>query len=102
VAPVYAAILSVLAFLTAIARGVLHNGNPDRILTVAWLSLLVFAAVGYFAGRLAEWIVDESVRTRMAAEMAAGESVRTRMAAEMAAGESEQEAETAAEADDQR
>ncbi len=87
-APVYAAILSVLAFLTAIARGVLHNGNPDTILTVAWLSLLVFAAVGYFAGRLAEWIVDESVRTRMAAEMAARES--------------EQEAQTAAEADDQR
>jgi len=61
VARIYAGILGPLALLTCVARGMLHGSGVESTLLSAWLSLLVFSAVGYVIGRLAEWIVDESV-----------------------------------------
>ncbi len=71
VARIYAGILGPLALVTCVARGLLHGSGVESTLLSAWLSLLVFSAVGYVIGRLAEWIVDESVGAVVQAELAA-------------------------------
>jgi hypothetical protein len=71
VARIYAGILALVAFLTALTDGLLRAADPDTILARAWCSLWVFAAVGYMLGWTAERIVDDSLRSRLAAEIAA-------------------------------
>jgi len=71
VAHVYAGILGPLAFLTSLARGVMHGGGIESVLWTAWCSLLVFSAVGYAIGWVADWIVEDAVRGRISAELAA-------------------------------
>lgn len=67
-AHVYAGILGPLAFLTCVARGIVHGGGTESVLWTAWCSLLVFAAVGYVIGWVAGQTVEESVRGRIQAE----------------------------------
>ncbi len=69
-ARIYAGILGPLALLTCVARGMLHGSGVESTLLSAWFSLLVFSAIGYVIGRLAEWIVDESVGAVVQAELA--------------------------------
>ena len=76
-AHVYAGILGPLAFLTVVARGFIHGGGPMSTLFTAWCGLLAFSAIGYVVGRLAAWIVEDSVRSRIAAELAAEEAAAT-------------------------
>jgi hypothetical protein len=71
VARIYAGILGPLAFLTSLARGIVHGGSSQTVLETAWCCLLGFAAAGYVIGRLAEWTIIESVHGRLAAELAA-------------------------------
>ncbi len=71
---IYAGILGPLAFLTVVARGMLNGANAQRLLFDAWLFLWIFAAVGYVVGRLAAWVVEDSVRSRLSAELAAQEA----------------------------
>ena len=73
-AHVYAGILGPLAFATTVARGLVHGGGTSSTLWTACCCLLAFSAIGYVAGRLAEWIVEDSVRSRIAAELAAKEA----------------------------
>ena len=61
----YAGILGLLAFLTSLIRGVAHGGGADSVLLVAWMSLLVFAAVGWVVGWVAQKTVEDSVRARL-------------------------------------
>ncbi len=68
-ARIYAGILGPLALLTCLTRSMLHGGGVESALLAAWFSLLVFAAVGYVVGRLAEWIVDESVGAAVTEEL---------------------------------
>ena len=70
-AHVYAGILGPLAFLTAVARGLIHHGKPESVLLTAWLSLMAFAAVGYIVGWIAEQVVRDSVYGRISNEVAA-------------------------------
>ena len=74
---VYAGILGPLAFLSVLVRGWKNGWPTESSLLSAWLAFVALAAIGYIVGRLAEWIVDESVRTRMLAELAAREAART-------------------------
>ena len=74
---VYAGILGPLAFLAVVIRGWKNGWPTESSLLSAWLAFVALAAIGYIVGRLAEWIVDESVRTRMLAELAAREAART-------------------------
>ena len=74
----YAGILGPLAFLTCLARGLIHGGGTETVLLTAWCSLLVFAAIGGVIGWVAERIVEDSVRGRISAELAAEESTETR------------------------
>lgn len=72
----YAGILGPLAFVAVLFRGLGRGWPMESILLTAWLALVAMAAVGLVTGRLAAWIVDESVRGRMLAEMAAREAAR--------------------------
>ena len=67
----YAGILGPLAFLTALARGMMHGGGTESVLFGAWCCLLAFSVVGYVIGWVAERIVADSVHGRIAAELAA-------------------------------
>ena len=70
----YAGILGLIAFLAAVARGWRNAESVEATLLVAWLSLLVFAAVGYVIGRIAGWIVEDSVVDEITAELEAQEA----------------------------
>ena len=70
----YAGILGLTAFLTIIARSVLHGGDPASALRWACIGLIMMTCIGAVIGRLAAWAVDESVREKMNAELAAHEA----------------------------
>jgi hypothetical protein len=65
VARIYAGILGLLAFLTVLARSVVHGSPADPALLRAWLSLVVFAAMGYVIGLIAEHATDELVASHI-------------------------------------
>jgi hypothetical protein len=66
----YAGVLGPLAFVTALLRGWRSSADIEATLLSAWLSLLLFSAVGLIAGRLAECITWEDVRTKESSELA--------------------------------
>lgn len=70
-APIYAGILGLLAFVTSVARGLIHGGDVGSTLLAAWCSLLAFSAIGYVMGGLAGWMVTQSVTQRVSKELAA-------------------------------
>jgi hypothetical protein len=74
VARSYGGILGLLAFATVIVRGCLHGGGADGTLLAAWLGLLIAYPLGCVVGMLADWIVLESIRGKLAAEIAAREA----------------------------
>jgi hypothetical protein len=67
----YGGVLGLLAFLTVIARGFVRGGGVEPTLFAAWLSLLAFVPLGCIVGRLAEWTLEESIRSKLAADLAA-------------------------------
>jgi predicted lysophospholipase L1 biosynthesis ABC-type transport system permease subunit len=64
-----------VAFLTCLARGALHAWSAEKALLVAWTSLLVFALLGSAIGWIAEWILEDEVRGRIAARSDAAKPV---------------------------
>ena len=66
----YAGILGSLAFALVAARGVIAGGGLDASVLSASMSLFVFAAAGYLAGRAAEFLIRDSVRTQFQRAMA--------------------------------
>ncbi len=50
-------------------RGILAGNTGEATLWTAWLSLLAFAAVGAVIGGLAEWVVRDSVSSRIMLEL---------------------------------
>lgn len=70
----YAGVLGLLAFVTSTARGLLHGSEVEPTLLTAWVSLLVFAAIGGVVGWIAGRAVEESVRARIAEALAAEEN----------------------------
>ena len=70
----YGGTLGLIAFLTVIIRGWMHGGATEPTLLAAWLSLLVAFPLGCVLGRLADGIVLESIRSKLAAEIAAREA----------------------------
>ena len=75
---IYAGILGPLAFLTTIARQAMHGGASESILLAASCSLWLFALLGCIVGRLAGWIVEESVEATISSELAAQEAAQSR------------------------
>ena len=60
----YAGILGPLAFALVIARGVVAGSGLEATLLAACASLFVFAAAGYLAGRTAEFLIRDSVKSQ--------------------------------------
>ena len=75
---IYGGILGLLAFQTTLLRGWFHRSDLQSTLWTAWLSLLVFAAIGLIIGRVAGQIVQESVIGRVNAELAAQEEEKNK------------------------
>ncbi|MGQ9575396.1 MAG: hypothetical protein ACUVUC_08760 [Thermoguttaceae bacterium] len=67
-ARLYAGILGPLAFLTCLARGLLHAWHCETVLWRAWISLWVFAALGGVIGWIAGGIVEQEVRARLSTQ----------------------------------
>ena len=72
-APIYAGILGLLAFLTFLARGMIHAADGEATLLGAWCCLVGFATLGYAIGGIAARTVEESVRADIRAELEAAE-----------------------------
>jgi hypothetical protein len=67
----YAGVLGSLAFFTVLAQAVLRAVPTEAAIDLAIVCLIAFAVIGAVVGQLAGWIVDDSVRSRLAAEVAA-------------------------------
>jgi hypothetical protein len=87
VARLYAGILGLLAFLTSLIRGIVHGSGAESTLGSACLCMALFAVVGVALGGVARWIVEDSVNSRLAAELAAREGGRKTPGATPAAAE---------------
>jgi hypothetical protein len=70
----YAGVLGPIAFLTVTVRGLKQGGGVEPVLLAAWLALVAFAALGYVVGRLAGWMVEQSVMSRIDQELTAREA----------------------------
>ena len=66
---VYAVVLASLAFCTCVARGLIGGGDVQATLQLACGSLILFGLIGLVAGRIATRVVEESVRSRLQAEI---------------------------------
>jgi hypothetical protein len=67
----YAGVMGPLAFLTVLVRCLLRTVSVETTIWQAVAGLFLFAAIGGLIGQLAGWIVDDSVRARLAEEIAA-------------------------------
>lgn len=65
----YAGVLAPLALIMMIARGLLHGGDVEQILPGAIVAFWVFLFLGLAIGRLAEWLVDQSIREDLARQI---------------------------------
>jgi len=65
----YAGILGPLAFMVVVGRGWLAGTGVESTLWTAWLGLIAFAGIGYVLGQLADWIIYDSVRSALTAEL---------------------------------
>ncbi len=70
----YAGVLGPLAFFTIAVRGLMHGAGVQSTLLSAAIQLFLFAFVGYVVGELADWVVFDSVRDKVAAEIDAHQS----------------------------
>ena len=66
----YAGVLGSLAMAVVILRGLLNSGGAAGTLTMATIAMVVFAAIGAILGRIAQSVVDESVRQKIEQELA--------------------------------
>jgi hypothetical protein len=71
---IYAGILGPVAFATVLGRSLVDGGGVDSTLKIAMACLFAFSAIGYLAGRFADQIVHESVRSRLQTEMSLQEN----------------------------
>jgi hypothetical protein len=68
----YAGILGTIAFTTVVLQGLVRGGDMESTLRAAALSTLAYTGIGYVVGRLAAWIVHDSLRAEGVSEAACG------------------------------
>ncbi len=57
----------------ALMRGLASGSVSETLVITAWICLVVFACIGAAVGAVAGWIVEQSVRDRVLAELEAVE-----------------------------
>ena len=62
--------------ILVIARALGNSGGVQATLWTGILTVALMAIVGYILGELAAWIVEDSVRTKVASELAAIEAAK--------------------------
>jgi len=67
----YAGTLGPLAFALTIARGMAAGSGVEGTILAASAALLLFATIGYLIGQMADYLVNDSVRSQFQAAMAA-------------------------------
>jgi hypothetical protein len=75
----YSAVLGFLGFAAAVARGFVEAQTANEMVWQAVLNLVAFGAVGLVVGWIAQWTVDDSIRSQLATQMQArpaGEQAR--------------------------
>jgi hypothetical protein len=65
----YAGVLGPLAFATTLARGILAGHGLEPTMLAASIALFAFAALGFVTGKLADYLVGESVRWQFSEAM---------------------------------
>jgi len=58
-----------IAFLAIIARGVIFHGSITLTFQMATLRLFSFGILGYTIGRIAETVVEDSIRENLFTEL---------------------------------
>lgn len=66
----YAGVLGCLAFATVLVHGAIHHAGLEATVVRAVGMMVGFAVVGFLLGSVAQNVVEESVRARMAQELA--------------------------------
>jgi hypothetical protein len=69
VARLFAGILGPLAMLTITTSGLIHGRTSHTVAWAAWIALIVFAAIGYVIGWIANRTVEDSVQTAISAHL---------------------------------
>ena len=67
----YTAVLGFLGFGAAIARGIVEAQAANEMVWQAVVNLIAFGIVGLLVGRIAQWTVDDSIRSQLATQMQA-------------------------------
>jgi hypothetical protein len=67
----YAAVLGFLGFAAAIARGIVEAQTANEMVWQAVFNLVAFFVVGLIVGWIAQWTVDDSIRSQLAMQMQA-------------------------------
>ncbi|MCH2124321.1 MAG: hypothetical protein MK165_05990 [Pirellulaceae bacterium] len=65
----FAGVLGTLAFVATLVRELIEGAAAEASLILSTFCLLGFAAIGWFVGTIAEWIIVESVLTRFHHEL---------------------------------
>jgi len=65
----YAGVIGLLAFTVVIARNMLHDGSMTSSVQQALVCMVVYALIGGVVGRVAQFIVDDLVRSELAEAM---------------------------------
>lgn len=68
-ARLFAGILGPLAMLTITTSGLIHGRTSQSVAWTAWIALIVFAAIGYVLGWIANWTVEDSVQAVISAHL---------------------------------
>jgi hypothetical protein len=66
----YSGVLSAMAIIFVIVRGLMFGMLPDEILGLCLMVFAIFASVGYVIGWIADRTVSESVENRFRGEIA--------------------------------
>ncbi|MGI9428839.1 MAG: hypothetical protein ACR2NM_09295 [Bythopirellula sp.] len=66
----YSAVLALLGFLVVVLRGMKNNAGFDGTIVTGLTWMILLGAIGMIVGFVAAQTVDESVRTKIEAELA--------------------------------
>ena len=58
-----------IAFVAIVARGVIFHGNITLTFQMATLGLFSFGILGYTIGRIAETVIEDSIREKLLIEL---------------------------------
>jgi hypothetical protein len=65
----FAGILGSIALVTIVLEGLMRGAEVEQTLEAAAVSTALLCVIGYVVGKLASWVVVDSVRVQLAREL---------------------------------